>query len=320
MPRMPLATLTIAMLIAIGPIHSASAAEPVPALTMLEPYGAGSAADRVIELLKPSLEKETGRAVKVEHAGDAALERIAAAAPDGNTVVVVALLPHEIAEATGKPGAKLSTLTPVAKLTGPGSGALVVPEASPIRTWADFAAAAKARQLSIASPGRGSVAGVPIAFMERALSVRFGDVSANNYREILDAMAGKRADAAFMVTVTLQPGIMGAPPVRPIVTFGAKRGSILPEVPTFMEAIGPQEGPKQHNAITSAIAVFGPPGMQSAAIDKLAANFRAAAGAAKQSGSLLASRVPLEVGDATLLRETMDRDKHVINEVVPLMH
>lgn len=318
MPRLRLPTLLIATLLPVAAIHPSAAAEP--ALTILEPYGAGSVADRLIELLQPSLEKQTGRPIKVEHAGDAALDRTAAAAPDGNTVVVVALLPHEIAEATGKPGAKISTLTPVAKLTGPGSVALVVPEASPIRNWADFAAAAKARQLSIASPGRGSVAGVPIAFLERALNVRFGDVAAASYPQILDAMVSKRADAAFMATLTLQPSLMGAPPVRPIVTFGAKRGAILPEVPTLIEALGPRDGPKQHNAITSAIALFGPPGMQPAAIDKLAAEFRAAASAAKQGGSVLARRIPLEVGDAALLRETMERDRNVIREVVQLLH
>jgi hypothetical protein len=34
----------------------------------------------------------------------------------------------------------------------------------------------------------------------------------------------------------------------------------------------------------------------------------------------LANRVPLEVGDAALLRETMERDKSVIQEVVSLLH
>ena len=313
--------LTIAVMLAVtlsaAPV---SAADSAPALTIFEPYGAGSAADRIIDLLRPSLEKRLKRPLKVEHVGDAALDKTARAAPDGNTVVVVALLPHEIAEATGKGGTKLSALTPVAKLTGPGSVALVVPNTSPIKNWAEFAAAARARPLSIASPGRSSAAGVPIAFMERALNVQFKDVVAATHPAILDAMAAKRADAAFVVTVTLQPGLLGAPPLRPIVTFGAKRAAVLPEVPTFMEAIGPQPGPKQHNAITSAIALFGPPGMQAATIQKLVEDFTEAASAAKQSGSSLANRVPLEVGDAALLRETMERDKSVIQEVVSLLH
>ena len=107
--------LTIAVMLAVtlsaAPV---SAADPAPALTIFEPYGAGSAADRIIDLLRPSLEKRLGRPLKVEHVGDAALDKTARAAPDGNTVVVVALLPHEIAEATGKGGTKLSALTPVA--------------------------------------------------------------------------------------------------------------------------------------------------------------------------------------------------------------
>jgi tripartite-type tricarboxylate transporter receptor subunit TctC len=319
MRLIPLLT-TAVMLAATLSAAPVSAADPAPALTIFEPYGTGSAADRIIDLLRPSLEKSLKHPVKVEHAGDAALDKTAGAAPDGNTVVVVALLPHEIAEATGKGATKLSALTPVAKLTGPGSGTLVVPKGSPIKNWADFVAAARARPLSIASPGRSSAAGVPIAFMERALNVQFKDVVAPTHQAILDAMAAKSADAAFVVTLTLQPGLLGGPPLHPIVTFGAKRGTILPDVPTFIEAIGPQQGPKQHNAITSAIALFGPPGMQAATIQKLVEDFTEAAKAAKQSGSILAKRVPLEVGDAALLRETMERDKSVIQEVISLLH
>ena len=235
---------TAVMLAATLSAAPVSAADPAPALTISNSM-APVYADRIIDLLRPSLEKSLKHPVKVEHAGDAALDKTAASAPDGNTVTVVALLPHEIAEATGKGATKLSSLTPVAKLTGPGSGTLVVPKGSPIKNWADFAAAARARPLSIASPGRSSAAGVPIAFMERALNVQFKDVVAENYQAILDAMAGKKADAAFVVTLTMQPGLLGGPPLHPIVTFGAKRGAILPDVPTFIEAIGPQSGPSR---------------------------------------------------------------------------
>ncbi len=317
MLRIPFLVLAAAMLLATAPPVPANAADT---LTIIEPYGAGSATDRIAELLKPALEKQTGRAVKVDHAGEAALDRVAAAAPDGNTVLVIALLPPELNEATGTPGTKLSALTPIAKLTGPASVALVVPQGSPIKTWADFAAAAKARPLSIASPGRINGAGIPIAFMERVLKVHFTDVMAATHDDILDALAKKRADAGFLVTLTLLPGIMAGPPVHPIVTFGGQRNPNLSEVPTFRELIGPQTGEKQHDAITSAIALFGPAGMPPETIKKLVADFSAAAVTAKQGTSIVAKRVPLDVGDAALLNETMARDKAVIKELLPLLH
>ncbi len=250
-----LALAAIVVLTLPGP--AVRAAGQGPALTIIEPYGPGSVTDRIIEILKPGLEKRSGQPLKVDHAGAEALQRAAAAAPDSGTVLVVDLLSIEIAEATGKPGPKVSSLTPIAKLSGPGSLTLVVPEGSPIHNWADFAAAAKAHPLSIASPGRVSAAGVPIALMEKALGVHFSDVAAANRADILDALATKRADAGFLVTATLLPGPNApAPPVRPIVSFGAKRNPQLSDVPTLQESVG-----KPHNAITSAIAMFGPPAM-----------------------------------------------------------
>jgi len=292
----------------------ALAADSAPGLTIVEPYGAGSVTDRVIRLLEPELEHQTGYPVAVDHAGTEALARLAAAAPNGRTVIVVDLLAVEIAEAAGEDGVKLSALTPIAKLTGPGSVALVVGEASPIKDWAGFASAARAGTLKIALPGRVSTAGVPLALMEKALDVHFADIAAANRADILDALAGKRADAAFLVTATLLPGASGAaPPVRPIVTFGAARNPGLPQVPSFQESVG-----KPHNSITTAIAVFGPSGLDAVAIKRLTTAFDEAGRVAKAKPG--AGRLAIEIGDAALLRETMQRDSRVIKDIVNLLH
>jgi tripartite-type tricarboxylate transporter receptor subunit TctC len=308
--------LFAAALLALASLWSpARAADAAPAgLTIIEPYGAGSITDRVIELYKPGLEKATGHPISVEHDGPQSLAKLAAAPPNGHTVIVVDLLSVEIAEATGQPIPKLSGLAPIAKLTGPGSVALVVPEGSPIKDWADFAAAAKSGNLSIAAPGRVNAAGVPLALMEKALGVHFKDVAAADRDAILAALAGKKADAAFLVTAMILPGNgAAAPPVRPIVTFGAQRNPRLPQVPTFQEQIG-----KPHNATTTAIAVFGPSGLDAVAVKRLTTAFLDAGRAAKANPA--AARLPIEVGDAALLRQTMERDARVIKEVQELLH
>ena len=280
------------------------AAELGPALTVVEPYGPGSVTDRIIDILKPGLEKRTGQPVKVGRAADAA--------PDSGTVLVVDLLSVEVAEATGKPGPKVSQLTPIAKLTGPGSVTLVVPEGSAIHNWADFAAAAKAGTVSLASPGRISAAGVPIALMEKALGVRFTDVGAATRADILDALAAKRADAGFLITQGLlaTPGTP-APPVRPIVSFGAKRSPELPDLPTLQESVG-----KPHNAITSAIALFGPPEMKGTQAAAIAADFLAAGKGADAKAAIAASKIRVAIGDGLLLHQTMSRDANVIKRVI----
>ena len=297
---------------ALAPL--ARAADGPPNLTIIEPYGAGSVTpDR--PLYQPGLENATGHPIQIEHDGAGSLAKLAAAPPDGRTVIVVDLLSVEIAEATGQPVAKLSGLTPIAKLTGPGSVALVVPASSPIKSWEDFAAAAKAGPLTIAMPGRASAAGVPLALMEKALGVHFGDVAAANREDILAALAAKKADAAFLVTATLLPGAgTEPPPVRAIATFGAQRNPGLPQVPTFQEQAG-----KPHNSITTAVAGFGPTGLDAVAVKRLTTAFIDAGHAAKSAPG--AARVPtLDVGDASLLRQTMERDAHVIKEVRELLH
>jgi tripartite-type tricarboxylate transporter receptor subunit TctC len=312
-----LVPLAAALLLAVGLLGSPASAADAAALTILEPYGAGAITDRFINLIEPGLEKSTGRAVKEVHAGDAALQQLAAAAPDGNTVAVIALLPSELADATSRTAVKLAQLTPIAKLTGPGSAALVVPDSSPIHNWAEFAAAARMHPLTIASPGRTSAAAVPIAFMERALGVQFKDVMAPDRRAILAALADKRADAGFLVSATLLPlPIIGAPPVRAIVTFGARRNRGLKDIPTFKEAIGPQPHSRRHNAVTSALALFGPPGMKPEIAEKAVINFSQAENEARRGGSLIARVIPLSVGNAALLGETMARDHRVIKELI----
>jgi tripartite-type tricarboxylate transporter receptor subunit TctC len=307
-----LAAVALFAFAALMPV--ARAADAPPGLTIIEPYGPGSITDRVIALYKPGLEKATGHPVTVEHDGPDSLAKLAAAPPNGRTVIVVDLLSVEIAEAMGQPVPKLSGLAPIAKLTGPGSVVLVVPEDSPIKDWAGFAAAAKSGTLKIAAPGRVSAAGVPLALMEKALGARFNDVAAADRDAILAALAGKKADAAFLVTATLLPDNGAAPPpVRPIVIFGAQRNPRLPQLPTFQEQIG-----KPHSATTTAIAVFGPSGLDAVAVKRLTTDFVDAGRAAKANPG--ASRLAIEAGDSALLRQTMERDARVIKEVQELLH
>ncbi len=166
-----------AALIAAALLAPLARAADGPNLTIIEPYGMGSATDRVIGLYKPGL-KEKGdqpSAYLIEHDGAASLDKLGAAAPNGHTVIVVDLLSVEIAEEAARHGtAKISALTPIAKLTGPDSLALVVPDSSPIKSWADFAAAAKVRPADdLPRPAGGARPPVPLTLMEKALGGPF---------------------------------------------------------------------------------------------------------------------------------------------------
>src|SRR5262249_9515669 len=110
------------------------------------------------------------------------------------------------------------------------------------------------------------------------------------------------------------------PPVRPVVTFSAKRYPALNQVPTFQESIGPQPPNRRHNSISAAIGLFGPPGVKPEEVGRVVAEFTAAGAAAGQSGAIASSRVPIEIGDDALLRKTMARDHRVMKELASLLH
>src|SRR5262245_51664748 len=136
----------VALMAALGWRAAGGAEMP---LTLIEPYGPGSITDNIVEVLKPGLQQATGQPVTVDHADDAGtgavLARLAPLPPDGKTVLIIDLLSVEIVDAVANSPFKLANLTPIARLTGPASVALVVPAASPIRNWGDFAAAARER-------------------------------------------------------------------------------------------------------------------------------------------------------------------------------
>lgn len=305
----------VALLAALS-LRAAGAAEPP--LTLVEPYGPGSITDRFAQAMKPGLEQAMGRTVTVEHAGaepvGALAARIAAAPHDGSVVFLADLLNLELASAAGKSGFNLAELTPIAKLSGAGSVSLVVAEASPIKSWADFAAAAAAGPLAIAHIGRMTTTGVPLALMEKVLGVQFADVVAASRADLLAALADKRAAAGFLVTNMLQPG-PDAAPVRAIVSFGAARSPALPEVPTFQEAAHQRKA-----AITTVIAVFGPGGLDDRTTRRLSSSFAAAARTALHADPQGSRALQLRAGANWLLRETMERDARVIRSLIDLQH
>jgi tripartite-type tricarboxylate transporter receptor subunit TctC len=89
--------LAIAALVAAAVLAPFARAADAQGLTIIEPYGAGSATDRVISLYKPGLDKAIGSPVAVEHDGAGSLEKLGAAPPNGRTAIVVDLLSVEIA-------------------------------------------------------------------------------------------------------------------------------------------------------------------------------------------------------------------------------
>jgi tripartite-type tricarboxylate transporter receptor subunit TctC len=316
-------TLGITLSVAPGPASAAAELFAGRTVTLFQPYGPESPAAEAIELLLPALQHTLGADVVVEQptgpgsaAGGGAVEHVAQAAPDGTALVVVELLSRKLYEVQHPAAFALASLTPIAKLTLGLSSALFVAQDSSIRSWQDFVTAAKERPLMIS---HGWCLGM--ALMEAHLGVSLkahmmmGAMMMEDRASIVEAVESGEADAGLFITRSLLPRPGTAPlPIRILGTFGAERHPLLPETATFSEVAG---DPKAD--FTSAIAVFGPPGLPAETAAALTEAFLRAG----EDGTVLAAAeqqdFPLRVLEPEVVRGTMERDAGTVRRVAPFL-
>lgn len=143
------AVLAAASLVAAGPAHAEYPDRPI---SLIVPFPPGGTADNMARALQPALQralKQTVLVVNKAGAGGAiGVSQVANAPADGYTVLLsllsVASLPEQAVVNKQKPPFTLDQLTPVALLSAE-PVAMVVPEASPYKSFRELIAAAKAR-------------------------------------------------------------------------------------------------------------------------------------------------------------------------------
>jgi tripartite-type tricarboxylate transporter receptor subunit TctC len=144
---------------------------------------------------------------------------------------------------------------------------LAVPASSPIKTYAEFVAHAKAKDKGGQGIdyGTGGVGALPHVTME-LLRERIGNVKMNHvpYKgsspAMTDLIAG-RLDAMFDATSVIAPFIKSGQ-LRPLLVTSDKRVPAFPDVPTAAEA-----GLKDFTVI-SFIGLYGPPGLPADIVKK----------------------------------------------------
>jgi len=307
-------TLIIAIALALG--APARAAD----LTIVEVAGPDSMLARTVQLLLPGLEQALGGKVTIEtmqgEGGGKALAALAHAKPDGSRVVLVELLGRSVSEAVRNAKPTLASLTPIAKLTTALSGALVVPENSPIKSWSDFAAAAKSRRLKLAAAGQDTAFGDGIlvykAQLERVTGARIDTLAIGGRpEEYTKALTTGGADAALMVTFAVAN--YTSPAMRPLITFGAQRSPLYTGTPTINEVS------KERIALTGALGVYAPPGVSKEISEALTAAFAAAAQAPFAAQVIAARKLPIEVSGPAEVRANLERNRRIVAQLLPLL-
>jgi len=297
---------------ALQPAFAADAKLQGLQIVFVEPYGPHSVTSIPVTLMRSEIARKTGAQVEIVSvggkAGGSALDYVVKTPPGGLVFAVLDPISRQLAELDGERSDLLKVVQPVAKLSAGISAALIVPEASPIRTIDDFLAQARSRQLRLAHLGRRAAFGLEVAMLEKKFGLSFVDKVVGTRAQILEALASGEADAGFLATITLPPSADAPPPpVRPILTFGAQRNPKLGKVPTFRERAGDPKG-----SITSAISLFAPRTMPhefvvtiTRVLDEVAAE-----PAIKQAAA--ADNFPLEVMPASVVAAEIARSARLI--------
>ena len=210
-------------------------------IKILVGFAAGGTADLIARVVADKMKDSIGQPVIVENRpgaiGRIAAEAVKNAAPDGTTIMVMpigpmAVVPHVYKDIPYDP---IKDFTPIAIgatfqfafAAGPASGA---------KTWADFAAWAKANpgKAAYATSGAGSLPHFFGVLLGRGIGVDMVHVPYKGSAAYINDLVGGQVPAAVDAIADLTE-LHRAGKVTILASSGSKRSVALPDVPTFAE-------------------------------------------------------------------------------------
>ena len=230
-----LATLAFAL---VAPAQ----AWPDKTITLVVPFPPGGSTDTLARSIGQKMQDKLGQAVIVDNKagatgtiGAALVER---AAPDGYTVLVSSLgpfviAPHLLKNVPYDAGKDFDLLTVAVQAPN----VLVVPAASPHHSVADVIAALKKSpdKMSFASSGNGSSDHLTAELFWLQTGTAGVHVPYKGGAPAISDLLGAQVDASFQnINAILQHVASGK--LRALAVTGAKRSSLLPQVPTLTES------------------------------------------------------------------------------------
>ena len=160
------------------------------------------------------------------------------AAPDGYTIVMGQTSNISVAPALypNLPYDPLKNLAPVT-LVAASPLLLSVPGASAYKTLGELVAAAKVKpgDITIASPGNGTISHLTIVLFQSAAGVRLTHVPYKGTVQAMTDLVGGRL-GGFMGSIQTTAPFIATAKVRPLAVTAPKRAVQLPAVPTFAES------------------------------------------------------------------------------------
>jgi tripartite-type tricarboxylate transporter receptor subunit TctC len=214
---------------------------PSKPLRIVVPFAAGGAGDLTARIVAAELAVSLGQPVTIENrpgaGGVVAAETVARAEPDGHTMFLMSNGTAVTASLfKSLPYDTLKDLAPVSTL-GTFDLAVLVPADSPFKTLGELVAFAKANpnKLNIGSINIGSTQNLAAELFKSSADIDAQVVPFKATPELIGALRGKQVDVGVEI---LGPALtqIKAGAFRALAVTGKKRSSVLPDVPTAVEA------------------------------------------------------------------------------------
>lgn len=222
--------------LALGPALAAD--YPRKPIELIVPYAAGGGTDLVsrafADAAKTHLPQSIGVVNKTGGAGAVGLSEIMAARPDGYKIgmgtVEIAMLPH-----MGVVRFSIDDFTPIARLNAEPS-AITVNVDSPIKTFDDFLAEAKANpgKIRIGNSGTGAIWHLAASALEDKAGVTFNHIPYDGANPAVTALLGGHIEAVTVSPAEVVSHVR-AGKLRILAVMNDERVAAFPDVPTLKE-------------------------------------------------------------------------------------
>jgi tripartite-type tricarboxylate transporter receptor subunit TctC len=235
-------SLAAAAVMLLSAVAAQAQTYPTKQIRLVVAYAAGGGTDTIARLVAQGMTEQLGQTIIVENMGGAggnlATHHVAAAAPDGYTVLManqgpMAVNPHIFKSLKVDP---LAAFDPVTLITA-APLVVVVPSDSPHKTFKQLIDDAKARpgKVNYGSAGNGSASHLATVLMNVIAKVETVHVPYRGAGPALNDLIGGQTQ--FMVTTL--PSVLGllqGGRVRALAVTTKERATILPDVPTVAES------------------------------------------------------------------------------------
>jgi tripartite-type tricarboxylate transporter receptor subunit TctC len=308
----------LGLLVLAGVAWSAFAADfPDHAITMIVPFPPGGVADTVARPVADAMSRDLQQPVVIENkagaGGGIGMSLAAKAKPDGYTILMslasYTVLPEADKILGRAPLYTLDQLKPIARFTADPT-VLVVRADAPWKTWAEFAAAARADpgKFTFGSSGNYGTMHVPMEMLLAAAGIKMTHVPYTGAGPAIVGLLGGSIDAVATGPATIVQQV-NAGKLRALAQWGNARLVALPDVPTFHE-LGTNVDYAQWSGL------FVPAGTPDAVVKRLRDAARAAANDERVKQVMTTAGSPIQYLDTPEFQRYVDADAAKMAEVV----